>query len=164
MVPRRGGGSRHQSPKCSESNNIPLFDIFEEDFCSRVCYFIPHMQFEVIPDTLCAARVTYCHGVTNTHRKLAKALKSAGHTEGDCHHLVEAEILPECFWTVRFAGGWWVGGRGPAFVIPSHLHRSEAHVYLQSVSFKPISLNKPKTKKRDVLLQDLSLRLFQRGP
>lgn len=99
------------SPRWKQSSSIPemlrvkwysmIWHIWGR-LCSKVCYFI---QFEVIPDTLCTARVSYCHSVTNTHKKLSKALKYAGHTKGDCHHLVEAEILPECFWTVRLQGG-----------------------------------------------------------
>lgn len=65
--------------------------------CSKVCYFISHCKFEVIPDTLCTTRVSYCHGVTNTHIKLFTVLKDAGHSKGDCHHLVEAELLLKCF-------------------------------------------------------------------
>lgn len=102
------------SPRWKQSSSIPemlrvkwysiIWHIWGR-LCSKVCYFIPHIQFEVIPDTLCTARVSYCHGVTRTHKKLSKALKYAGHTKGDCHHMVEAEILSECFWTVRLQGG-----------------------------------------------------------
>lgn len=99
-------------------------------FFSKVWYFIPHSKFEVIPDTSCTTRIGYRHGVTNTHAKLSRVLKDAGHSKGDCHHLVSASEWCFCGPLRR---------RVSYFFILSSQHRLEIKVCLELRRFKPCS-------------------------
>lgn len=139
MVPRRGGSSPHQSPKCLESNDIPLFDIFEEDFVPKSVILFSLKSFQ----THCVLHASVTVTVWPIH---IKSCQKHSNRLVITKQIVTTWSRLKC---CRSAFGRCVCREvvGSYIFISSHLHCSKTQVYLQSRSFKSKSSLTKKIKK-----------------